>query len=592
MESSITTPGESPPEGMPDIQAVNTLATRFNDEHYAEAEHLARTMTANFPAFGFGWKALGVILKKTGRCSDALPPMQHAATLLPADADTHYNLGTTLHELTRLDEAIISYRKALQIEPNLAEAHSNMGAIQQHRGQLEEALASYRRALAINPDYAQAHSNLGTVLQHLGQLNDSAASYCRALEIDPNYIEAHYGLGNTLHDLEQFDSATVSYRRALMIRPEYPEAHYNLGNALRRLGQLDNATLSYRRALEINPDYADAGMNLGQTLLATGRLSEGWKAYEARYAKKITDRRMSPPPIPSGCTTHPAQWQGEPLPGKSMLVWPEQGFGDEIQFARYLPLLKARGLKHLTMACKPPLKTLFTAQNLADRVISTTDWHPEMAAEFDYWCYPLSLPLHFGSTLDNLPATTPYLAAPPDKITHWAPRLPKGEFRVGLVWQGSAAHPNDALRSIHTLATLATLWSIPGITFISLQKDAGEDEASAPPINQPLTHLGNLINDFADSAALLSQLDLLICVDTAVAHLAGAMEKPCWLLLPSHDTDWRWLEDRADSPWYPRKMRLFRQKTNGDWDSVVAELSAALRKWATATHQVAEKKTS
>jgi len=245
-------------------------------------------------------------------------------------------------------------------------------------------------------------------------------------------------------------------------------------------------------------------------------------------------------------------------------------------------LLKAQGLKHLALACKPPLKALFAGQSVADQVIGDDDWRPEMAAEFDFWCYPLSLPLHFGTTLENIPAKIPYLRAEPDRMARWATRLPRAAFRVGLVWKGRATHGNDANRSLPSLATLAPLWSIPDIAFVSLQKGAGEDEVGAAPANLPLTHLGGEVADFADSAAILSQLDLLICVDTAIAHLAGALGVPCWVLLPDFGTDWRWLEDRADSPWYPKVMRLFRQPVDGGWDSVVLQVLGALREWTAA----------
>lgn len=201
-----------------------------------------------------------------------------------------------------------------------------------------------------------------------------------------------------------------------------------------------------------------------------------------------------------------------------------------------------------------------------------------MAAEFDYWCYPLSLPLHFETTLDNLPAKIPYLSAPPDRIELWSTRLPQSKVRIGLVWKGRPTHKNDANRSLPSLTILAPLWDIPGIAFVSLQKGAGEEEAVASPANQPVTHLGSEIGDFADSAAILSQLDLLICVDTAMAHLAGALGVPCWVLLPDYGTDWRWLEGRTDSPWYPQVMRLFRQNGNGDWNDVVARVVAHCRR--------------
>lgn len=256
---------------------------------------------------------------------------------------------------------------------------------------------------------------------------------------------------------------------------------------------------------------------------------------------------MSPPPTLHGGAPLPPQWRGEPLMDKSLLIWPEQGLGDEIQFVRYLPLLVTRGTKQLTLVCKPQLKALFALQNLADRVISIDQWRPEMSSEFDFWCYPLSLPLMFGTTLNNLPATIPYLRAEPERVLRWAAQLPRATVRVGLAWKGSSTHKNDGNRSLPSLATLVPLWSVPGIAFVSLQKGAGEDEASLAAAHQPLTHLGSAIADFADSAAILSQLDLLICVDTAVAHLAGALGTPCWVLLPDFGRVYRFKPTISDS---------------------------------------------
>lgn len=203
-----------------------------------------------------------------------------------------------------------------------------------------------------------------------------------------------------------------------------------------------------------------------------------------------------------------------------------------------------------------------------------------MSSEFDFWCYPLSLPLIFGTTLDNLPATIPYLRAEPERVLRWAAKVPQATLRVGLAWKGSSTHKNDGNRFLPSLAILAPLWSVPGIAFVSLQKGAGEDEASLAAAHQPLTHLGSAIADFADSAAILSQLDLLICVDTAVAQLAGALGTPCWVLLPDYGTDWRWLEDWHDSPWYPEVMRLFRQSADGDWAGAITRVVEALHEWA------------
>ncbi|MDK9703746.1 MAG: tetratricopeptide repeat protein [Sulfuritalea sp.] len=522
---------------------------------------------------------LGNLLKAQNRPQEAEAAYRRAIELNPDSAEAHCNLGNLLAEQQRADEAEALCRRAIALRPDYAQAHSNLGNLLQASKRPQEAEAAYRRALAIKPDYAEAWSNLGVLLKAQKRAEEAEAAYLRAIATMPDHAEAHSNLGVLLMEQKRFDEAEAACRRAIALRPDYADAYSNLGNLLQMRKRPEEAEAAYRRAVALKPDHADAHWNLSLLLLRRGRLPEGWMEFEARYAPNKTERRMAPPPVLPDGIPLPPQWQGELLAGKSLLIWPEQGLGDEIQFVRYLPMLKARGARHLTLACKPPLKALFAAQGLADRVISTADWRPAMAAEFDFWCYPLSLPLHFATTLDNIPAAIPYLKAEPAGIARWASRLPPAGPRVGLVWKGSPTHKNDASRSLPSLAILAPFWSLPGIAFVSLQKGSGEEEAGAPPAGQPLMHLGGEMADFADSAAILSQLDLLICVDTAAAHLAGALGKPCWVLLPDYKTDWRWLEARADSPWYPRVMRLFRQTTDDDWGGVVDRVVAALKEW-------------
>jgi len=310
-------------------------------------------------------------------------------------------------------------------------------------------------------------------------------------------------------------------------------------------------------------------------LLLQGRYDEGWREYEARYSSDLPEPDRFP--YPDRAPFPP--WRGEPLAGKSLLIWPEQGYGDEIQFCRYLPLLKRQGAARITLVCKPPLKALMETVEGADAVLSSDDV-AEAVAPHDYWTYPLSIPLHCKTTVETIPARLPYLRAPREHAVRWSSRLPSDGFRVGLVWKGSDIHKSDSYRSLPDLATLAPLWTVPGVRFISLQKGRGEDEALHPPAGQALLHLGAGIADFADTAAIMKQLDLVISIDTAAAHLAGALAKPCWVLLPAYRCDWRWLQAREDSPWYPGVMRLFRQAPGGDWSGVVQEIKRALMKEA------------
>lgn len=554
------------------------FAARLGDTQAAEAAY--RRAIVVQPDCAETHYNLGNLLKTRQRPLEAEAAYRCAIELRPHYVEAFSNLGNLLLAQGRPDEAEAVYRRATEINPDHADTWSNFGNLLQAQRRPEQAEAAYRRAIALRPGYAEALSNLGVLLKSQKRPHEAEAAYRRAIAASPEYAEAWSNLGVLLLDEKRLAEAEGACRRAIAIRPTYADAWVNLGNLLQIARRSSDAEAAYRRAIAINPGSADAHWNLSLLLLKRGQFGAGWRGHEARYSPRRKNRKMSPPSVVPGASL-PKQWQGEALSGRSLLIWPEQGLGDELQFVRYMPMLKALGLRHLTLVCKPPLQELFAANALADSVLGSDDWRPELAAEFDYWCYLLSLPLHFGTTLENLPATLPYLRPEPERVTRWAKRLPAARFRIGLVWKGSPTHRNDANRSLPSLATLAPLWSISGLEFISLQKGCGEDEAGAPPAMQPLLHLGGSMANLADSAAVVSQLDLVISVDTAVAHLAGALGKPCWLLLPEHGTDWRWLEQRSDSPWYPEVMRLFRQSADGDWDGVVAQVVAALGEWMT-----------
>jgi tetratricopeptide (TPR) repeat protein len=444
-----------------------------------------------------------------------------------------------------------------------------MGNLLQKRKSFAEAEASYQLALTLRPVYTEAHYNLGNLLQELRRFTEAEASYQRTLSFRPDYAKAHNNLGIMFQAQKRFSEAEASYKRALSLRSDNAEVHNNLGVLLKDLKRFTEAEACFQQALLIRPDYVDAKWNLSLLLLLLGKFKEGWPLFEARYGLNLEQSSYTTPPV----QCH--QWLGEDLRGKSILIWPEQGFGDEIQFIRYLPLLKALGTSHITLVCKSVLKPLFlnSAAEYAQVLAKTEDVH---LAHHDFWTRPLSLPLYFKTTLDTIPAELPYLVPHAGKARLWRERLPEKGFKVGLVWKGDAGHKNDANRSLSGLAGLAPLWSAAGVTFISLQKGRGENEASTPIPGQPILHLGSDMADFSDTAAIVSQLDLVICVDTAIAHLAGALGKPCWVLLPFIGTDWRWLDNREDSPWYPRVMRLFRQTEIDNWDEVVEQISNAL----------------
>jgi len=546
---------------------------------------------------------LGVLLHLLERFSEAEACYLHALSLRPIYPEAHNNLGNLQQHLERFPEAEASYRRALYIRMEYAEAHYNLGILLQRQDRLAEAEACYRHALACRPDYAEAHNNLGNLLQELKRFTESEACYKLALSYRPAYAEAHYNLGNLLQELKRlpeaeicyhcalslrpdyakahnnlgimlqgqrrFPEAEARYRKAISLRPDYGEVHNNLGVLLKDLKRFPEAEVCLRHALSIRPDYVDAKWNLSLLLLYRGRFEEGWPLFEARCGLNVGQSSYPTPPL--RCR----QWLGEGLGGKSIIIWPEQGFGDEIQFVRYLPLLKALGATHVTLVCKSALKPLFLKSVAA---YATVLAQPEAGRlpYHDYWTRPLSLPLYLGTTLDTIPAELPYLATDGARVERWNKRLPRHGFKVGLVWKGDAGHKNDVNRSLPKLESLAPLWSAAGATFISLQKGKGEQEAATPMPGQPILHLGSDIVDFSDTAAIVAQLDLVICVDTAIAHLAGALGRPCWVLLPFVGTDWRWLDNRGDSPWYPEVMRLFRQTEIDNWDAVVEQVRCEL----------------
>ncbi|SMC24353.1 Tfp pilus assembly protein PilF [Andreprevotia lacus DSM 23236] len=422
------------------------------------------------------------------------------------------------------------------------------------------AAACFREAVTLAPQLAEAHANLGFLLEQTGQLDEAEACYRQAMAILPDCLQLYLNLGALLMARKDFGAAEALYRQALRFAAGDPALWSNLGVLLACLQRDDEAEQCHRTALAINPDYANARFNLAYVLLRHGRFDEGWASLEARdWYERLAQYFEFP------------RWQGEPLAGRSVLIGFEAGHGDMIQFCRYAAELKRMGAEQITVVCHPGLKTLFGSMIGVDEVYSLHDDVPTRG--WDYWTPPLSLPYYCQTRLDTIPATVPYLQAEPARVAAWATRLPAARLRVGLAWLGNPRFENDADRSLSALDILAPLAAVPGIQFISLQKGRGEDVSA--PIGMALQSYAGELGDFADTAALIANLDLVISVDTAVGHLAGALGKPCWLMLPDYRADWRWLTGRDDTPWYPH-TRLFRQPPGGGWGPVVTQLAEAL----------------
>jgi tetratricopeptide (TPR) repeat protein len=548
------------------IQQTFELALQHHQAgRLRQAEQLYRQVLARQPEHLDAIHNLGVIALRVGRNDVAMDLIRRVIVLNPNDPEAYGNLGIALKNKGQLDEAIAAYRQAIALNLNLPEVHNNLGNALKDEGRVDEAIAAYRQAIALNPNLPEAHNNLGNALRNKGQLDEAIAACRRAIALRPNYAEAHYNLGNPLRDKGLIDEAIAAYRQAIRLKPDYAEAHSNLGNALKDKGRFDEAIAAYRQAIALSPDFSEAHNNLALALLTRGDFQQGWEEYEWRWKCKDF-------PSPPRNFAQP-QWDGCPLEARTLLLHTEQGLGDAIQFIRYLPLVQQRGGR-IIIECQGELQRLF--QTIAGRCQIVARGQPLPA--FDLYCPLLSVPRIFGTNLANVPHIAPYLHADAEDTRRWQHRLadPSSLVKVGLAWAGNPTQVNDRNRSMK-LEMLAPLGQIPGVRFFSLQKGEAAAEAKTPPPGLELIDRTEELKDFADTAALIANLDLVISVDTAVVHLAGAMGKPVWTLL-SFVSDWRWLLQRQDSPWYP-SMRLFRQPVGGDWDSVITRIVEALSHW-------------
>jgi len=504
----------------------------------------------------------GIALKALKRFEEALASYDRALALRPDYAEALLGRGNTLTELKRLDEALASYDRALAIRPDFVDAHVGRGNALHTLQRFAEALASYDRALALRPDHAETYSSRGAALHELKRFEEALTSYDRALVLQPGYAEARYNRGNALHALNRFEEALANYDHALTLRPDYAEALVNRGITLHKLKRFEEALASYDRALVLRPDYVEAHYNEGMSRMLIGDLQRGWQKLEWGWvaARQRYIKRNFPQP----------QWRGSnEIAGKTVLLHAEQGFGDMIQFCRYIPRVADHGAR-VIFEVYEPLRELMGALPGVAQIVSTGEPLPD----FDMHCPMMSLPLALGAEAATIPSQIPYLRASPQAVMDWDDRLgPKHRPRIGLAWSGLPAHDNDHNRSMRLSAFL------PGVagfdaTYVSLQREVREHDAPVLQGRSDILHFGKALRTYADTAALIANLDLVISVDTSVVHLAGALAKPVWILLP-FIPDWRWLLDREDSPWYPT-ARLFRQDETRGWDGVMARVHAAL----------------
>jgi tetratricopeptide (TPR) repeat protein len=468
------------------------------------------------------------------QCGRVQAAAEAFAAVLLADPENHealFKMGMACNLQGKLDDACTYYEKVLALTPNMAEANNNLGDIYYRQGHLDKALLRFERARAERPGSAEANNNIGNVLKDQGKLEEALASYAKAMKSQPGNAVVMNNMGDILRQLHRFAEATSQLRKAIALKPDLKEAHYNLSLVLFMLGDLAAGLPAYESRLDVDrkSQYAASGV---------------WATLSQLAA------------VP--------RWQGEPLRGRSLLIWTEQGIGDSLMMLRYLPKLVDRGAGKIVVYCAPALSGIFRGK--ADLILDNRS--PLPVGCFDLHCPIMSLPYVFKTTLDSIPNAVPYLAAAESFSSRWNKRLHDyPALKVGLAWAGNRALKSDRLRSF-ALERYAPLMTVPGVHFFSLQKgDAAQElQAKGWPIHDWMHDCG----DLTETAALIDQLDLIISVDTAVAHLAGALGKPIWLL-NRFESEWRWMLEREDSPWYP-SMRIFRQPVVHDWDSVIGRV--------------------
>jgi len=526
----------------------------------------------------------GVLQESIGDEAVVQPPAQVANSFI---ATVYFRQATSLLNRGLFADAEAYFREVLRLWPDHAGSLNNLGTAVLRQGRVREAENYYRRARALAPNDCAILNNLGNVLWEQGRLKQALRRFRRAVRLQPDFPAALANLGVTLSDLGRFDEALVPIRESLRLLPDSPEGHVNLGITLARQGNLDQALLCYEQALALRPDFAEARRNRAYIWLARGDFERGWPEYEWR--QKCPRFRA--------LTVNRPRWTGEDLEGRSILLHAEQGLGDALQFVRFASRVRRRGGRVL-VACHEPLCRLLARCPDVDLVV---DWRSPLP-DCDVHAPLMSLPAILGTTLANLPARIPYTSVDSRTVEDWRPvvaralglgsggdtsgRLkPARVFKIGIAWQGSRANQIDSWRSF-PLTHFAHLAELPGVRLISLQKGDGTEQLARLGGQFPVSELRHLDQDgegrrdFLDTAAVMSQLDLVVTPDTATAHLAGSLGIRVWVALPTAN-DWRWLIDREDSPWYPT-MRLFRQTTFGDWDDVFRRMAGTLRQELTA----------
>jgi Flp pilus assembly protein TadD len=547
---------------------INLGNLLFEQKKIAEARALFEEVLKRDPKHADAHNGLGVLAFEEHNLEQAERHYREAVRLNPNLASGHSNLGLLLRDINKLDEAEFHCREAIRLDPKLIHAHGNLGLALADRNRFEDAEVHYSDALALKPDFTQVSANLAISLYEQGRYAECAAQARHALSLDPKLAQAHNSLAAALFELGEVEEAQREAQLGPELQPKSPLAARDYALLLRDWGMVEEAIVACREAIRRAPDNPEGHVNLAGTLLLNGELEEGWQEYEWRqrsYKSALRSRHFLQP-----------QWKGERLNGRTLLIYSEQGLGDNIQFVRYVPMIEGvlEPGARVILAAPKGLMRLFRDLHGIERLMEIDKSLPP----FDLHCPMLSLPLAFGTTVETIPGDVPYLSVDPQEVAAWRERLAAlPGLKIGIAWRGNKLFSADRRRSI-AWETLAPLGQVPGITLISLDKrEAGAPEL--PPLDGMTLHdWTDELQDFAATGALVEALDLVISVDTAIAHLAGALAKPVWLL-NRFASDWRWLREREDSPWYP-SLRIFRQARAHDWQSVISRVADELTQFS------------
>ncbi len=513
----------------------------------------------------------GLSLFQSGRAQEAVLLISKAIESNPRVPLFHFHLAKAEAASGDIDGACRSYSRAIELKPDYAEAYYDLGQTFARRGSLDAAEKCFKAVIHINRSFVDAWINLGNIEKTRGRAAEARAYFRQALAVEPDCYAAANNLGNLCLREGRLDEAASWYRRSLEARPGAVEPAGNLGSVLMRLGRFEEALEQLDAALSLQPEHPGIHFNKAWLLLLTERFEPGWLEYEWRLK---TDGGTTAVRTWLDVSSGKLAWHGEGIAGRTILVHCEQGLGDTIQFSRYLPKLKENGAK-VIFVCQKELMSLLVRGGIADLIIGEPEGG-KVECSFDCHAALLSLPRLFGTGLSNIPSRTPYLHPGQERLAKWKSRIRGSRTKIGLVWAGRPANAEDWRRSC-ALGDYGPLAQLDDVDFYSLQKGPSAAQSASPPGDLKLIDIGPELDDFEDTAAAILQLDLVIAVDTAVAHLAGALAKPVWTVLP-HFPEWRWLNNRKDSPWYPT-MHLYRQPSPGDWRRVMERITLDLREF-------------